>query len=61
MAQKVSLRKRIKNGLGNSRLGIYSLHVLRKLREKWALRLNDYQFLRKRYKKNFKQDKLKHA
>lgn len=56
MGQKKSLRQRIKNNLRNSLLGIHTLHFLRVLREKWALRLNDYQFLRKRYKKNFKKE-----
>lgn len=56
MEQKVSIRKRIKSKLSHSVIGIYMVHILRVMREKWALRLNDYDFLRKRYKKNFKKE-----
>lgn len=49
----MSIRKKIKKNLSNSLLGVYSLHFLRKTREIWALRLNDYKYLRKVYKKRF--------
>ncbi len=56
MSKKVSLRKKIKNKLKNSLMGIHFLHFLRLMREKMALRLNDYEFLQKIYKKNFERE-----
>lgn len=50
----MSFRAKIKEKMSKSVLGIYLLHFLRKLREKFSLLFySDYRWIKKRYKKNF--------
>ena len=52
----MGIKQNIKNKLKKSAFGIYCVHFIRIIREKFSLLLNDYNFLRRTYKKRFNKE-----